>query len=758
MRARSLVFRIHRLWSRKWTVLVLHVVGGLLLTGGLGASARAQIEGPDIQRLSPSSAVTAGVRLVQTGRASEAVSLLRPVLVEDSVRLVPPHGAVAYWLGRAYEQAGRPDKARSTWRTGLRALRTHGQFDVRLADAYLQSLTPKQLRGERLYAVDVYRSLFRRVGPDASSALQSLFRRRVAQIAPLMTNKVLGRVIEEDRSTKPHKWTFQTGADTVLVEWWRGLDPLPATAANERLEEHLARLVKARKRFPCSERAARIDDRGIVHLRFGAPYKRRSIDYKSGEFFTEVYRGGVQVPPSSFPKSEIWLYPHIDESGYYLFAEADTSDCYTIARANDLVPNYLTQRRPDTKRGLNIAYSAMMALRAVYRELALYHIDFSSRYSDIANYVSRQKMKATNAKATGTTSGNSVQVGSGIGQTRRVFENPALGLEFPTRFVPRLVHRAERADQAAAERRKEAMPRQYSTLLESEAQLPVAVRTARFLNDDGTTRTEVYWGVPASGLQLSEEQESTSGTASLITFSAVQYDARRRTRQRISRQYRINTTAEDRQRLIVPPPVTFRGTTERHHVSLQWEQYELWQQDSTSVGGGSIGQKRRLATARADSLAPLRAEGRVEMSDVKVLTLPDTSARSLATLTEQASPYPFRTLSADTPLLLSFEVYHLSFGADDRTRYTISYEAKGKTKRGWTNLFRGTDTRRTSTEMTMEGTSRRTEETIRLDLSQIERDEPQDVRVTVRVTDEVTGKTVSRDVEFMLRPREKAGE
>ncbi|MFB6230379.1 MAG: GWxTD domain-containing protein [Salinibacter sp.] len=737
---------------------MLHVVGGLLLTGGLGASARAQIEGPDIQRLSPSSAVTAGVRLVQTGRASEAVSLLRPVLVEDSVRLVPPHGAVAYWLGRAYEQAGRPDKARSTWRTGLRALRTHGQFDVRLADAYLQSLTPKQLRGERLYAVDVYRSLFRRVGPDASSALQSLFRRRVAQIAPLMTNKVLGRVIEEDRSTKPHKWTFQTGADTVLVEWWRGLDPLPATAANERLEEHLARLVKARKRFPCSERAARIDDRGIVHLRFGAPYKRRSIDYKSGEFFTEVYRGGVQVPPSSFPKSEIWLYPHIDESGYYLFAEADTSDCYTIARANDLVPNYLTQRRPDTKRGLNIAYSAMMALRAVYRELALYHIDFSSRYSDIANYVSRQKMKATNAKATGTTSGNSVQVGSGIGQTRRVFENPALGLEFPTRFVPRLVHRAERADQAAAERRKEAMPRQYSTLLESEAQLPVAVRTARFLNDDGTTRTEVYWGVPASGLQLSEEQESTSGTASLITFSAVQYDARRRTRQRISRQYRINTTAEDRQRLIVPPPVTFRGTTERHHVSLQWEQYELWQQDSTSVGGGSIGQKRRLATARADSLAPLRAEGRVEMSDVKVLTLPDTSARSLATLTEQASPYPFRTLSADTPLLLSFEVYHLSFGADDRTRYTISYEAKGKTKRGWTNLFRGTDTRRTSTEMTMEGTSRRTEETIRLDLSQIERDEPQDVRVTVRVTDEVTGKTVSRDVEFMLRPREKAGE
>jgi hypothetical protein len=104
-------------------------------------------------------------------------------------------------------------------------------------------------------------------------------------------------------------------------------------------------------------------------------------------------------------------------------------------------------------------------------------------------------------------------------------------------------------------------------------------------------------------------------------------------------------------------------------------------------------------------------------------------------------------------LLLSFEVYHLTYGADDRTRYSVSYEAEGETKRGWTELLRGTDTQRTSTEMTMEGTDRRTRETILLDLSEIERDEPQDVRVTVRVTDEVTGTTVSRDLDFVLQPQ-----
>ena len=203
--------------------------------------------------------------------------------------------------------------------------------------------------------------------------------------------------------------------------------------------------------------------------------------------------------------------------------------------------------------------------------------------------------------------------------------------------------------------------------------------------------------------------------------------------------------------MIVPPPLTLEDATDRYHLGLQWDQYQLW--SSGASAGKRMGPKRRMATARADSLAPLRAEGpAVEMSDVKVLTLPDTSAQSLVRPTEQATPYPFRTLMGDTPLLLSFELYHLGYGADDRTRYTVAYEAEGETKRRWTELFRGTDTQRTSTEMTMEGTDRRTRETILLDLSEIEGDEPQDVRVTVRVTDEVTGATVSRNVDFVLRP------
>jgi GWxTD domain-containing protein len=743
--------RAHRSWHDRLIPVLLWIVSGFLFCG-TPVPTQAQIDVPDIQRRPASTRVGAGVQLLEKGRAEDAISLLRSALSADPALVAPSRGAAAYWLGEAYDRVGRSANARSTWRMGLRSLRAAGRFDVRLADAYLRTLTPQRLRGERLYAVDVYRSLLRRVGADTSQALQALFRRRVAQMAPLMADSTLARVIEQDRSADAGSWTFRPGAGSALVTWWRGLDPFPATDANERLEEHLTRLVRAQQNYRCPGRVSALDDRGIVQLRFGSPYKQQTLDYEDGEFFREVYRFGVHVPPSSFPESEIWLYTHIDDAGFYLFAEEDTSDCFAITKANELMPDYLTRRRTDSERGLNIAYSALMAMRAIYRELALYHINFSSRYSEIANYAGWQEMQATAAEmGLRTGAQQSAQVGAGVGQTRRVFANPSMGVDFPNRFVPRMVTRARQEDRAAAERRKEAMPRQHTTLLEGSAQLPVSVRTARFLEPDGTTRTEIYWGVPTAALPMGEND---SLTASLLTVSAVQYNGDRSASERKRRQYPVEASSEPEGRMLVPEPLAFRGTTELYHLGLQWGQYQLWPTDSTSARDLRMGPKRRMATARADSLRPLRAEGpRVEMSDVKVLVASDPDF-SPATPTQNAKPYPFRTLSPDTPLLLSFEIYHLGYTADDRTRYTISYEAEGETKRGWTEIFRGTDTQRTSTEMTMEGTDRRTQETILLDLSQIERDEPQDVHVTVRVTDEVTGTTVSRDVDFVLQPRD----
>lgn len=749
-------------WARRWLCRTA-LVGLLFLAVGPSVPAVAQITIPEIERLSPASQLEEGVRLVRAHRPEEAASILRPVVRADSAMTHPERGSAAYWLGRAYAEANRLKKAGRTWKAGLRALQAEGSFDPQLSDAYLRSLTPVQLRGERLFAVEVYRSILRRVGGDSSQSARSVYRRRVAQLAPLMSDSLLGRLLEQEPKAEKTSWTFRSEAGERLVEWWRGLDPLPATDENERLEEHVTRLVHAQDTYPCPDQTAALDDRGIVYLRFGDPFKQRPLNYEDAEFFKEVYRFGVNVPASSFPEAEIWLYPHIHRSGYYVFAEEEASGCYSIARANDLLPRQLTMRRGNTERGLNIAYSALMAMRAIYRELSLYHINFGSRYTDIANYVGWQKRKAANAKAAQLSGEGyqpplgeqSVTIGGGVGQTRRVFANPALGFEFPTAFVDRMVARASREDEASAERREEGMPNQYTALLEGSARLPVAVRTARYLNEDGTTRTDVYWGVPASKLRITEEEgDSLTAEPSMITFSAVNYDRRRRAQKRVHRRYEVAADPDTSRAGLAPQAVTLDGTSGLFHLGLQWEQYELWERDSSSAPKQSLGPKRRLATVRVDSMKPLRAQGpAVEMSDVKVMTLPDTNASTLARPLERAQPYPFRWLSTSRPLLLSFEIYHLTVGEDGQTRYTVAYEAEGETQGGgWRNPFRGPETQRTSTEMTLDGTERRTEETMLLDLSELSREELQDLEVTVRVTDEIGGTTVSRTVEFAFGP------
>jgi GWxTD domain-containing protein len=742
------------------------VLGVLILCWALGGGAwsNAQDLPGQLQLvpLSPAAKAESGVELVRQGRPAEALPFLEDAFASRPALMLSEYGAVAYWLGKAYVQQEDSARARATWRRGFQRLAEADRFDTRLADAYLRSLTRRQLRNQRLTAVDAYTGLLRRVESDAPADQQAIFRRRVAQIAPLLPDDVFANTVHGERSAEPATWTFRAGAGEALQSWWRGLDPFPATDENERLEEHLTRLVHAHRSFSCEDRTSTLDDRGLTYLRYGAPYKRRDLNYKGGEFFREVFRFGVPVPPASFPKSEIWLYPQVDESGFYLFAEEETSDCFAVATANDLLPSTFKMHRGNSGRGLNIAYSSMMAMRAIYRELALYHPNYGSRYADIANYAGRQEMNANVAEIKEALTGEyepsgatrSVKVGAGAGQTRRVFSNPNLGLEFPSQFVSRMVSRAEREDEAAAQRRKENMPRQYTALHGNTPSLPVAVRTARFLNDDGTTQTEVYWGVSATQARLRPDDGDASPAPSMIRFSAVRYNRDRSQAQRLHRRLQLPAEPSRLGDAVVGTPVTFRSSA-LHHLTMQWAQHQLWQRKDSTIAG--LGPKRRFTLARADSLRPLRAdERRLEMSDLKVLSLPDTALATLNAPNEAARPYPFDAITPDTPLLLDFEVYHLTYGADDRTQYTVSYEVEGRTRRGWTRLFRGQDTRSTSTTMTRSGMSRRTDELILLDLSEIADGAEQDIRVTVRVRDEQAGTSVRRTLDFVLQPREES--
>ena len=721
----------------------------------LGSSAAAQTlpvlrdsTAPILRDLSPASRVTGAVQLVREGRPAEAVPLLQPVVDERPGYVHPRHGAAAFWLGAALDTTGRPSDARSVRQAAVRALDAADRLDVRLAARYLRDLTPRTLPDQRPLAVRTYRRLLARIGPTDSTALRAVFRYEMAQLAPLLPDDVIAAAVNGDPASEPSTWTFRPQAGTALTRWWRAQDALPSTSENERMEEHLARRVQAEASYACPDRPGGLDARGVASLRLGEPWKTNTLRFNDPDFFKEVFRFGVSVSGSDFPTTALWLYTHIDRDGYFLFAERPNG-CYEITETNDLLPQHLKHDRGTTERGLNIAYSAMMAMRYIYRELSLYHPDFATRYNTVEEYATVQEMRAAQAEVAQTFGRPELakdpgerQFVVGAGATQRIITfNPMFGEQSPSGLVNTVVQEAARADRAAAERRKEALPNERTSLRADVPSMPVAVRTTRFLTPTGQTRTEVAWGVRMQDLVA--EDEAKNPQASLVTVSAVRYDSTYRRTAQISRRVRIPAATREDGRAVVSPPVSLPPSGDVMHVALQWDHYALQARGDAMTAGD----RRHVAVARADSLAPLRASGPLEMSDLRVLTTPDTTV-DVPTQLAQAVPYPFGTIRGSTPLLLGVELYHLAFDADDRTRYTVTYEVDAQLRRTWRRPLRRRSVAWTSTATTASSTQRRTQERILLDLSRLDPDATRSVRITVRVTDEVTGATARRSATF----------
>lgn len=618
-----------------------------------------------------------------------------------------------------------------------------GSFDPVFADAFLDMLTPERLAADRDLAHRTYLRLLGEMGVAAGPTEQRIYRKHAARLLPLVPEAIVRQVIRENRRTAPQAWTFHPDAGTVMQTWWRQKDPMPGTLHNERLDEHLERISFATTQYPCEHRTSGVDDRGLVYIRYGPPGRTDEVDYNDPNFRMEVFRFGVPITQYEFPSNELWSYAEIDDAGYFVFTE-NARQCYDLGGALDLIPDRLYQNRGRSERAENIAYSAMMALRYVYSELALFHIDFSMAYNEIESYVSFQENEAMATEAREALGGDSrntqtQSIGSGFNQTRTISSSDNFGIPTPAGFVESMVTDIQQQDHAASYRRREVMPREATDLIRSEEVMPVAVQTARFLNPDGTTRVEIAWGLQK--LHLRPLDPDAEARLSLLDFDAVQFDAAYERVDTAEQRYTIRPETLVGDDLFVSPPVVFETTADVSHFGMQWTQFDVVTDDAEEA---RLGERMRIGTVRTDSLRPLDPSGeRLEMSDVRLMISPSGNP-------EDAVAFPFSTFSPETPLVLSFEVYHLAYRADDQTEYTVAYDIERRSRRGWRRLFRAADTEKTTTEVTYSGRQRRSEEFIAIDLSTLRQPETQDLRVTVRVTDTVTGDTVARTQQIQL--------
>ena len=683
-------------------------------------------------------ALTQGVEAMQAETYDEAIAHLASVVAADPGFYTEEAGSAAYWLGMAYAAQRKDLSAHNVWRDGLIALRDKGIFSIRLADVYIRSVYQHEDKEDYELAADVYTTLLERAD-DAithSEADHEIVLRHVAQTLPVFTDEERERVMgRADPGPLLQRFELQPGAGAFLARWWRTQDPLPASALNERVAEHLARVSYALKNYAFSGGRLGYDDRGKAYVQFGPPFAKVTIPVDLARATNVIRENAYSLPGAMVPKvNEFWTYRHVDELIYYLFVQEGGR--YQDASPEDLVPRELRNAHkrigvghadPRSAANLNgaqapanqaLAEALFEVWKNIYTQLTIYHPTFEKQLEEL-------EFHEADLRATRTG-------GAGMVASALSFVN-SVDLKFTAL-----------AREATLRRDTEA-PRTHSRIESVLEAFEVSARIARFLDDDGSTRTELFWSHEPGSLSLPKKikkqvlDDPDIPPERFLVEMVVNLhsgDYRRRT------PTVLNYLATDLPKGAASPVQTLEitGVKAPYHISMQWDQYFVRVDEATS----EVDQGVYLQTGveRRAGLMPLRNDPQVlEMSDLKPIHL-DAEAATLVQRAgdaeEAPTPYPFAAISSETPLALYFEIYHLAFGDDDQTHYTIEYE-----------VISNPDSRRlkqTSARTSYSGASRKAEEFIALDLSDL--GSARRHEIIVRIIDEVTNQTVERKVSF----------
>lgn len=693
-----------------------------------------------------------GAEAVRAGHYDRAIQRLGPLVDEGPIPRHRAYGSAATWLGQAFLGRGDTVQARKIWLAGLRRdRRAEDQPPAAdAADKFLRSLSPEAVRDTADLATEVFVRLLRAMGKASTTAADTTLRRHAAQLALIAPDSIAGPLSAYAEASVLPASAGPAGAESalavssgVLVEtntalrrWLRAQDPILATVRNERVVEHLVRVRRAEQKYAWRGRPSGLDDRGETLVRYGRPSRSISVAYENSPKRTlDVLWGGgsIKLPPlrdalrslnisqNSFPAAEnvVWTYPDLEPPLHFIFLEKSEKPGapYLEGTSQDLLPSELRRSpRPDD----SLAHLAVYA--QLYNQLIPVDGRYADRYAGIMNYDAESDPPLSSF--------------AGIQIARNKAENRQI------------------------QRDQEEVSKQKTQADLSHPEMPVALRTARFLEEDGTTRTEVYWGLrpdslapPSGWLDNTMRLGFEPSGSYLVQATGVLRDPGLRAWATATRLDTVSVRDIARDRPLTPPPLALSSQGEvradSHRVALEWTQRAL----------GIDGQPGFYVHATDTTLGPRPAlsadPSGLEMSDLRLLWVPEEGNPLPESESEvRRRTIPFGRIKADRSIALGFEVYHLTFGEGDRTRYTIEYTVEQERETGGlAGLFGGTNRQETSTASTYRGSARRTREYNLLQLSEVEDlSAPTPVTVTVRVTDEVTGRSTERSISFALMP------
>ena len=491
---------------------------------------------------------------------------------------------------------------------------------------------------------------------DSADTDRSRTNRHLAQLALLLPESVARQVAEGDLLHAPGEATLRAGAGERLLAWWRRQDPLPASPLNERLLEHVQRVQHAEVHFASDAHPTGFDDRGVVYVRYGRPERELVVKFDEPEFTDKLYGFGLIISPSDFPDNVFWRFGHIDATGNFLFLKQDGE--YRLSPTVDFLPRSLRTGFTPEKRGQRRSEVALAAMHTIYRQLSAEDPQYLDRFSQVDNYLS-------NIEGPGRVASRVL----GVGFRRQVLDQddftelqPGGSAQPVNEVIQGLITSSTTEDQQMIFQRTQLMPPAYTEVHRTLPAMPVEMRTARFLDRDGTTRTELYWSPQPGVLHRTDAQEDY-----VLHVTALQmgpgYDRGAATTQSIQ----VTDLPRSSDTVIPAQQTVVRGDTGLYHIAMQWDLHRL---EQTPEGLPAAGARVRFSSEHVDSLRALDGSGTaLEMSDLKPVMI-----WSAVELVGDSDPYPYTRVGADMPLGLYFEIYNLRYDEDDYTRYSVTYQ------------------------------------------------------------------------------------
>lgn len=397
--------------------------------------------------------------------------------------------------------------------------------------------------------------------------------------------------------------------------YWREHDPTPTTAKNERREEHYRRLRYARRWFAGRAHSdLRVDDRGIIYIRYGEPDSR--------------YRQPGTGPIRS---NESWAY-NIGPGLLFEFVE--------------MGGEYV-------QRSLLDAITGVTGRRAQYLSLLLElyqgRIDVHPRYAEIY-----QRLLMAEQDAVGR-AGAVTAVSDSSAEAIALFDQDLSNDTYTAdleEYVTQIENRIYRE-------RSKAPPMRYVFDYEAKP-IPIVFSFANFRDRGSTARVELLYGIDFGDLGVrgaGDGSTTVSLNQRLVVFDAM-----------------LTPIGGDSGTVKVQPRADAAGRNQFYvnnaTLRLKPGGYQLALNVSEPI-------RRRLGIYKTAFAARQFATDRLDLSDIVFSHyIRDTGGDQLLKIGRDIAPYPFSKVERNRPIYVYFEIYNLKLDDFGQTSYRIAYTVR----------------------------------------------------------------------------------